>query len=72
MLIALCSKACTSTKPLRSNANDSSRAYFLVTSSAAAERQEVKDFAAWLRRQAKQESHLPKSLGGGPPRRAVE
>ncbi len=51
---------------------DSSRAYFLVTSSAAAERQEVKDFAAWLLRQAKQESRSPESLGGGLRRRAVE
>ena len=34
---------------------ESSRAYYLVTSSAAAERPEVKDFAGWLLRQAKQE-----------------
>ena len=35
---------------------ESSRAYFLVTSSAAAERPEVKEFAAWLIRQAAQEA----------------
>lgn len=35
---------------------DSSRAYYLVTSSDAADRPEVKEFAAWLLRQAKQES----------------
>jgi len=35
---------------------DSSRAYYLVTSPAAAERPEVKDFAGWMLRQAKQES----------------
>jgi len=35
---------------------DSSRAYFLVTAPNAAERPEVKDFAAWLIRQAKQEA----------------
>jgi len=35
---------------------DSSRAYFLVTSPDAAERPEVKDFAAWMIRQAKQEA----------------
>ena len=34
---------------------DSSRAYYLVLSAAAAGRPEVKDFAAWLLRQAKQE-----------------
>jgi DNA-binding transcriptional LysR family regulator len=34
---------------------DSSRAYYLVISAAAAERPEVKDFAGWLLRQAKQE-----------------
>ena len=34
---------------------DSLRAYYLVTSAAAAERPEVKDFAAWLLRRAKQE-----------------
>jgi DNA-binding transcriptional LysR family regulator len=34
---------------------ESSRAYFLVTSADAAERPEVKDFADWLMRQAKQE-----------------
>jgi LysR family glycine cleavage system transcriptional activator len=35
---------------------DSARAYYLVTSADAAERPEVKDFAAWLIRQAKQEA----------------
>jgi DNA-binding transcriptional LysR family regulator len=35
---------------------DSSRAYFLVVSPEAANRPEVKDFAGWLLRQAKQES----------------
>jgi DNA-binding transcriptional LysR family regulator len=34
---------------------DSSRAYYLVISAAAAEWPEVKDFADWLLRQAKQE-----------------
>jgi DNA-binding transcriptional LysR family regulator len=35
---------------------DSSRAYFLVTAPNAAERPEVKDFTAWMTRQAKQET----------------
>jgi len=35
---------------------DSSRAYFLVTSPDAADRPEVRDFAAWMIRQAKQEA----------------
>jgi hypothetical protein len=34
---------------------ESSRAYYLLTSADAAGRPEVKDFAAWLLRQAKQE-----------------
>ena len=34
---------------------ESSRAYYLVASADAAERPEVKDFAGWLLRQAKQE-----------------
>jgi DNA-binding transcriptional LysR family regulator len=40
---------------------ESSRAYFLVTSADAATRPEVKDFAAWMMRQAKQET---RSRGG--------
>lgn len=36
--------------------SESSRAYYLVTSADAANRPEVKDFAGWLLRQAKQES----------------
>ena len=34
---------------------ESPRAYYLVTSAAAASRPEVKDFAGWLLRQAKPE-----------------
>jgi DNA-binding transcriptional LysR family regulator len=40
---------------------ESSRAYFLVTSANAAGRPEVRDFAAWLLRQAKRE---PSTRGG--------
>jgi len=42
---------------------ESSRAYYLVTSANAAGRPEVQDFAAWLLRQAKQES---RKRGNGP------
>jgi DNA-binding transcriptional LysR family regulator len=41
---------------------DSSRAYFLVTAPNAAERPEVKDFAAWLIRQAKQDARYSGNL----------
>lgn len=41
---------------------DSLRAYYLVISAAAAERPEVKEFAAWLLRQAKQELRSPKGI----------
>jgi len=41
---------------------DSSRAYYLVTSADAAERSEVKEFAAWLMRQAKQEARYRGNL----------
>jgi LysR family transcriptional regulator, glycine cleavage system transcriptional activator len=41
---------------------DSSRAYYLVTSPDAAERPEVRDFAAWMIRQAKQEARDRGSL----------
>ena len=52
---------------------DSSRAYYVVISAAAAERPEVKEFASWLLRQAKQELRSAKSsAGGGLRRRAVE
>ncbi len=44
--------------------SDSSRAYYLVGSASAAERPEVKDFAAWLLRQAKQELRSPKDMVG--------
>ena len=39
---------------LMSEVDQASRAYFLVVSPGAAERPEVKDFAAWMIRQAKQ------------------
>jgi len=42
---------------------ESSRAYYLITSADAAEQPQVKDFANWLMRQAKQESRQ----GGGVP-----
>jgi DNA-binding transcriptional LysR family regulator len=41
---------------------DSSRAYFLVTAPNAAERPEVKDFTAWMTRQAKQETRARGNL----------
>ena len=41
---------------------DSSRAYYLVSSADAAGRPEVKEFAAWLLLQAKQERRSPKSI----------
>ena len=41
---------------------ESSRAYYLVTSAEAAERPEVKDFAGWLLRQAKQELRAQNSI----------
>lgn len=44
---------------------ESSRAYYLITSADAAEQPQVKDFASWLMRQAKQESRQ----GGGFPRK---
>lgn len=44
---------------------ESSRAYYLITSADAAEQPQVKDFAGWLMRQAKQES---RHGGGFPPK----
>jgi LysR family glycine cleavage system transcriptional activator len=41
---------------------DSSRAYFLVTSPGATERPEVRDFAAWMIRQAKQDARYRGNL----------
>jgi len=46
---------------------DSSRAYHLITSAAAAERPEVKEFAAWLLLQAKQERRSPRGIDITPP-----
>jgi DNA-binding transcriptional LysR family regulator len=44
---------------------ESSRAYYLITSATAAERPEVKDFAGWLLRLAKQESRAPARIAHG-------
>lgn len=46
---------------------DSSRAYYLLTSLTAAERPDVKEFAAWLLRQAKLEQKSPTGNAPGRP-----
>jgi LysR family glycine cleavage system transcriptional activator len=51
---------------------ESSRAYYLVTSPDAAGRSEVKDFADWLLRQAKQELRNRGAFRRSPSQRAVE
>lgn len=44
---------------------ESSRAYYLIISSTAAERPEVRKFTAWLLQQAKQEQRSPRPLSAG-------